>query len=46
MKLIPAKENFGIKFYRTDLTKNNQVEAIWSNVSNTQLSTTISIIQV
>ena len=42
MKLIPAKENFGIKFYRTDLTKNNEVEAIWSNVSNTQLSTTIS----
>tara|TARA_B100000575_G_C23141650_1_gene664503 strand:- start:5297 stop:6166 length:870 start_codon:yes stop_codon:yes gene_type:complete len=42
MKLLPAKANFGIKFYRTDLSKNNVVDAIWSNVSNTQLSTTIS----
>ena len=42
MKLIPADADFGIKFYRTDLTSNNEVEAIWSNVSNTELSTTIS----
>ena len=42
MKLIPAEADFGIKFYRTDLTSNNEVEAIWSNVSNTELSTTIS----
>ncbi len=42
MKLLPAKADFGIKFYRTDLSKNNIVDAIWSNVSNTQLSTTIS----
>ena len=42
MKLIPAEADFGIKFYRLDLTKNNVVEALWSNVSNTQLSTTIS----
>ena len=34
MKLIPAEPDFGIKFYRTDLTENNIVEAIWSNVSN------------
>ncbi len=42
MKLLPADEDFGIKFYRTDLKSNNIVEALWSNVSNTQLSTTIS----
>ena len=42
MKLIPAQADFGIKFYRTDLISNNVVEAIWSNVSNTELSTTIS----
>lgn len=42
MKLIPADIDFGIKFYRTDLKKNNSIHAIWSNVSNTLLSTTIS----
>ena len=42
MKLMPAKADFGIKFYRTDLSSNNIIEAIWSNVSNTQLCTTIS----
>ena len=43
MKLIPADKDYGIKFFRTDLnSKNNQIDAIWSNVSNTQLSTTIS----
>ncbi len=42
MKLLPAKADFGIKFYRTDLSSNNMIEALWSNVTNTQLSTTIS----
>ncbi len=42
MKLIPAEVDYGIKFYRTDLKSNNIVEALWSNVTNTQLSTTIS----
>ncbi len=42
MKLLPAKADFGIKFYRSDLTYDNVIEAKWSNVSNTQLSTTIS----
>ncbi len=42
MKLMPAEVDHGIKFYRSDLNSNNVVEAIWSNVSNTQLSTTIS----
>ena len=38
----PAKVNNGIKFIRTDLTKNNVVPALWSNVSSTNLCTTIS----
>ncbi len=42
MKLLPAEADFGIKFFRTDLSSNNIVEALWSNVTNTQLSTTIS----
>ncbi len=42
MKLIPAQKDYGIKFFRTDIKNNNQIDAIWSNVSNTQLSTTIS----
>ena len=42
MKLVPAEADFGIKFYRTDIDKNNSIDAIWSNVSNTILSTTIS----
>ena len=42
MKLIPAEADFGIKFVRKDLTKNNIIEAVWSNVTNTKLSTTIS----
>ncbi len=42
MKLVPADADFGIKFYRTDLDKNNIVEAVWSNVSNTNLCTTVS----
>ena len=42
IKLIPAEADYGIKFLRTDLKQNNLINAIWSNVSNTQLSTTIS----
>ena len=38
----PAKVNNGIKFIRTDLIKDNIVVAIWSNVSSTNLCTTIS----
>lgn len=38
----PAKANNGIKFIRTDLLKDNTVEALWSNVSSTNLCTTIS----
>ena len=42
MKLYPAKADYGIKFIRKDLTNDNIIEAIWSNVTNTKLSTTIS----
>ena len=42
IKLIPAEADYGIKFVRTDLKQNNLIHAIWSNVSNTQLSTTIT----
>ena len=38
----PAKVNNGINFIRTDLTKDNIVPALWSNVSSTNLCTTIS----
>ena len=42
IKIQPAKVNNGIKFIRIDLTKNNIVDALWSNVSSTNLCTTIS----
>ncbi len=42
MKLEPAKVDNGIRFIRTDSIKNNIIEAVWSNVSETLLSTTIS----
>ena len=42
MKMMPAKEDNGIKFIRTDIKNKNEILAIWSNVSDTNLSTTIS----
>tara|TARA_Y100001970_G_scaffold294195_1_gene448299 strand:+ start:1508 stop:2383 length:876 start_codon:yes stop_codon:yes gene_type:complete len=42
MKLVPAKVDYGIKFIRSDKKNNNIIEAVWSNVSETVLSTTIS----
>ena len=42
LMLEPAEENNGIKFIRTDLKNDNTVNAIWSNVTATTLSTTIS----
>ena len=41
MKLLPAEVDFGIRFFRTDITSNNEITALWSNVNNTQLSTSI-----
>ncbi len=42
MKLMPADVDHGVKFVRIDKEKNNKIDAIWSNVSETVLSTTIS----
>ena len=42
MKLYPAEADYGIKFIRKDIAENNIIEALWSNVTNTKLSTTIS----
>ena len=42
VKIFPAKEDMGIRFIRTDISKNNEIQAKWSNVSSTKLCTTIS----
>jgi len=42
MKLYPAKVDYGINFIRKDIKDNNVIEALWSNVTSTKLSTTIS----
>ncbi len=42
MKLVPAEVDHGVKFIRIDKKKNNVIDAFWSNVSETVLSTTIS----
>ncbi len=42
MKLVPAEVDHGVKFIRSDKNKDNTIDAIWSNVSETILSTTIS----
>jgi UDP-3-O-[3-hydroxymyristoyl] N-acetylglucosamine deacetylase len=42
IKMEPSDIDQGIKFIRTDIKKNNIIDAIWSNVSETVLSTTIS----
>ena len=41
IKIIPADENFGIVFKRTDLKQNNIVKANFENVSSAKLCTTI-----
>ena len=42
MKLEPAEVDQGVKFIRSDKKNNNVIDAIWSNVSETVLNTTIS----
>lgn len=42
IKLEPADVDHGIKFVRTDFKTNNIIDALWSNVSETKLNTTIS----
>jgi len=41
IKIIPADENHGIVFKRTDLEQNNIIKANFENVSSTKLCTTI-----
>jgi len=41
IKIIPAAENHGIVFKRTDLNKNNTIKASYSNVCSAQLCTTL-----
>ena len=42
VSIQPSNSNSGIKFIRTDLIKDNIIDALWSNVSSTTLCTTIS----
>lgn len=42
LTLKPASANSGIIFIRTDLSGDNQIQAIYSNVRDTRLSTTIA----
>jgi UDP-3-O-[3-hydroxymyristoyl] N-acetylglucosamine deacetylase len=41
VKIIPAAENYGIVFKRTDLNQNNFIKANFGNVSSAKLCTTI-----
>jgi UDP-3-O-[3-hydroxymyristoyl] N-acetylglucosamine deacetylase len=41
IKIIPADNNYGIVFKRTDLKKNNIIKANFENVSSAKLCTTI-----
>tara|TARA_B110000967_G_C18862017_1_gene550535 strand:+ start:11 stop:937 length:927 start_codon:yes stop_codon:yes gene_type:complete len=41
VKIIPADENFGIVFKRTDLKQNNIIKASFENVSSAKLCTTV-----
>ena len=45
VEIKPAPEDTGIIFYRTDVLENNQIKAIWSNVSNTKLSSNTYVIR-
>ena len=38
--IAPSESNTGITFIRTDIKKDNQIKALWFNVSSTILSTT------
>ena len=42
LTIIPAEINNGIRFIRTDIKKDNIIPAIWTNVTSTNLCTTIS----
>ena len=42
INILPADINNGIQFIRTDLKSDNIIKAVWSNVSSTNLCTSIS----
>jgi UDP-3-O-[3-hydroxymyristoyl] N-acetylglucosamine deacetylase len=42
LKIIPAPKNHGIVFVRKDIKKQPKIKAIWSNVTETLLSTSIT----
>ena len=42
VRLKPAPEDHGIIFKRTDLKSDNEIKALWSNVTSTKLCTKIS----
>ena len=41
VKILPANENYGIVFKRTDLIENNTIKANFKNVSSAKLCTTL-----
>ena len=43
INIIPANENHGIVFKRTDIEKNNLIKANFKNVSSTKLCTTLKM---
>ena len=42
VKIKPGEPDTGISFIRTDFKKNNEIKALWNNVTSTVLSTTVS----
>ena len=44
IKIIPAKEDYGIVFKRTDFKKNNLIKATSENVSSTQSKSKLATI--
>ena len=43
VSVSPAKENTGIVFVRTDIDTKPQIQALWNNVVDTELSTVIGV---
>jgi len=42
VKIKPGEPDTGISFIRIDFKKNNEIKALWNNVTSTVLSTTVS----
>lgn len=41
IRLVPAKENTGVVFVRTDVSTRPHIPATWDNIIDTELSTVI-----